>query len=191
MGRVAALLSILLAASLAGCVAVDGRASSAKAEGFRVQDLEGVYSNKASYRSEKSGLLGEDQFSEFFNASAKGPDGFSIKLVEAGAVEIAFLRGADPVESRLLKPGQDFAIKRDGTVVLKSTSNCGAGDGPGFGCNTRTLQLFTTRANELAVVDSGNAAGMATIIPMVMHVRFLSLFPRQQPCALTSGCNGP
>lgn len=81
--------------------------------------------------------------------------------------------------------GTDYQVGDDGTIEIKTSSRCEGGGGPGLGCESREIRLFTDRAGNLAVIQATAGVGIVGIVPVAGHSKYLSLFPSVDPARQT------
>lgn len=77
--------------------------------------------------------------------------------------------------------GTDYQVEDDGTIEIKTSSRCEGGGGPGLGCESSKIRIFTDHAGNLAVIQANAGAGIVGIVPVAGSSKYLSLFPAVDP----------
>ena len=79
--------------------------------------------------------------------------------------------------ARRFSRGEDYQVENDGSLEIKVSSRCGSGGGPGLGCTSSKIRIFTDQTGNLAVIQATGGAGIAGIVPVASSASYLSLFP--------------
>lgn len=161
---------------LAGCVSIDARAGRESPDPAETAAIVGAWQAHAVYRT-KGQLLGPATLAEGLQVPVRDADVVEIARTPDGGLSFTFKAHGDTLLTRTYAVAGGLQRDPSGAFVLPPATTCAGGELEAY-CARQSVTLFVNDHRELVLVTEGDALGIVTILPMVIHAKHVSTFVR-------------